>query len=208
MRTPRTCRPLVAIDSAAASRAPVDRELVALVREPWTLRVGRVPLLIRPSSTRDLAALARMHRRCSARSLLDRYRSGGRAPAVAALDRLLRSPESYVAATPDGEVVATAALTPDTGHGPFCITAGLLVEDAWQRLGIGAELSTHLAGVAHLLGYRELIAYPATAMAAAQRLLVEIGRTRVVPDVEAHLHTFLSEAAGLGVGAVRQRLAG
>ncbi|MBN9619760.1 MAG: hypothetical protein J0H43_08520, partial [Actinobacteria bacterium] len=63
-----------------------------LVDEAWTLRVGRHPLLVRPSGVRDLPGLARMHGRCSARSLLDRYRTGGRPPTVAALDLALRRP--------------------------------------------------------------------------------------------------------------------
>jgi len=65
-----------------------------------------------------------------------------------------------------------------------------------------------MAGLAQARGFHELIAYPATAMAAAQRLMVEVGRTRIVPDVDAHLHTYLPESAALGLGSVRQRLAG
>jgi GNAT superfamily N-acetyltransferase len=191
-----------------AVRTADDADLADLVRQPWTLRVGRHPLTVRPSTARDLAAVARMHRRCSARSLLDRYRCGGRPPAVAALDRALRRPYSIVAALPTGEVVARGSLEPDGVHGEYCIQVGLLVEDRWQRLGIGSELMCHLAGVAQVAGYHELIAYPATAVHAAQRLMIEVGRTRMVPDAEAHLHTYLSESSGLGLGSVRQRLAG
>jgi GNAT superfamily N-acetyltransferase len=149
-----------------------------------------------------------MHARCSARSLLDRYRAGGRPPAVIALDYALRSRHSYVAIGSDGEVRATATLASDGVHNARCAEVGLLVEDRWQRLGMGSELLGHLAGVAHASGCHELIAYPATATAAAQRLMVEIGRTRVVPDVDLHLHTYLPETATLGLGSVRQRLAG
>lgn len=46
------------------------------------------------------------------------------------------------------------------------------------------------------------------AVAAAQRLMVEVGRTRMVPDIDMHLHTYLPDSARLGLGAVRQRLAG
>ena len=50
-------------------------------------------------------------------------------------------------------------------------------------------------------GYSELIVYPATSVGAVQRLLVEVGHTRVVPHpARAHLHTFLPESAGLGLG--------
>jgi GNAT superfamily N-acetyltransferase len=149
-----------------------------------------------------------MHSRCSARSLLDRYRSGGRPPAVAALDHTLRSPHSVVVVTTEGDVIATGSLMRDRTHNHFCAEVGLLVEDRWQQLGIGSELITHLAGVAQVVGYQELIAYPATAVAAVQRLMLDVGRTRQVPDVEVHLHTYLPNSATLGLGSVRQRLAG
>jgi GNAT superfamily N-acetyltransferase len=191
----------------ARMRTP-DGGLQLLVQEPWVLRVGVTPLLVRPATPRDLAAVARMHARCTPRSLLDRYRAGGRPPAVIAVDRLLRQPGTVVAATPHGEVVATAALDRDHRHNPFCAEVGLLVEDTWQRLGIGTELLCHVAGTAAASGYRELIAYPATATEAAERLLHGVGRTRSVADGEPHLHTYLPESATLGLGAVRRRLAG
>jgi GNAT superfamily N-acetyltransferase len=211
MRTPTSCvRPVSAGDPGdpGTVRTAEDHHLTALVRQPWTLRVGRHPLLVRPSTARDLAAVAQMHSRCTARSLLDRYRSGGRPPAVAAIDHALRRPYSIVAVTTSGEIVAMGALHRDRTHNAFCAEVGLLVEDRWQRLGIGGELTSHLAGVAQVAGYHELIAYPATAVAAAQRLMIEVGRTRMVPDVDTHLHTYLSESATLGLGSVRQRLAG
>jgi GNAT superfamily N-acetyltransferase len=180
----------------------------SLVRVPWTLRVGREILLVRPGTGRDLEAVARMHARCSARSLLDRYRSGGRAPAVLAMDALLRRPYTVVVVTATGDVVAVGTLQDDRQHDERCAEAGLLVEDRWQRLGIGSDVLGHLACTAHAAGYRELIAYPGTAVQAAQRLMIEVGVTRMVPDAPAHLHTYLSDAARLGIGSVRQRLAG
>lgn len=201
-------RPVLVGDPAEPPRTEVV-ELADLSRRPWTLRVGNQPMIVRPSTARDIAAVAQMHRRCSARSLLDRYRSGGRAPAVAALDWSLRNPFSFVTETTDGSVVATVSVRRDPAHSYLCAEAQLLVEDGWQRMGIGSELMTHIAGVAQVAGYNELIAYPATAVPAAQRLMIEIGRTRMVPDTtNAHLHTYLPESATLGLGSVRQRLAG
>jgi GNAT superfamily N-acetyltransferase len=208
MRSTTSCRPAPPKVEPLTPRPAADRDLLALAREPWVLRVGHMPLLVRPSTARDLAAVAQMHGRCSPRALLDRYRAGGRPPAVAAVDRLLRAPDTVVAATPEGEVVAKGTLARDRTHNHLCAEVGLLVEDRWQRLGIGAELMSHMAGLAQAAGYHELIAYPATAMGAAQRLMLEIGRTRVVPDVEMHLHTYLPDSAALGLGSVRQRLAG
>jgi hypothetical protein len=208
MPSPVTCRPSRPTVEPLTARRTTDRELLALARAPWTLRVGRTPLLIRPSTPRDLAAVAQMHGRCSPRSLLDRFRFGGRPPAVATVDRMLRRPDTVIATTAEGEVVAVATLSRDPDHNHFCAELGLLVEDRWQHLGIGAELAGHMAGVAQATGYHEVIAYPATRMAAAQRLMLEIGRTRIVPDVDVHLHTYLPETATLGLGSVRQRLAG
>lgn len=149
-----------------------------------------------------------MHRRCSARSLLDRYRAGGRPPAVIAMDRQLRAPLTFVAETMHGAIVAIGALTPDPQHADGAVEIAVLVEDSWQRLGIATELMSHLAGAAQVAGYSELIAYPGTEVAAAQRLMIGVGRTRMVPDDDMHLHTYLPDNAMLGLGAVRARLVG
>jgi GNAT superfamily N-acetyltransferase len=184
-------------------------ELVELARAPWTTRIGFQPILIRPSSAWDLAAVAQMHTRCSPRSLLDRYRHGGRPPAVGAVDRALRNPLSFVALTRQGDVVAVGSLARDPHHAATCAEVGVLVEDSWQKRGLGSELTAHLAGAAQVAGFTELIAYPATAVPAVQRLMLEIGRTRVVPQSgDMHLHTYLAEGATLGLGSVRERLAG
>jgi GNAT superfamily N-acetyltransferase len=199
-----TCTPHASIGRPMPA---VDSTLAALIEQSWILRVGQRRLLVRPSTTRDLPAIARLHGRCSARSLLNRYRRGGQPPTVAVLDATLRQPYGIVAATADGELVATGTLASDGTHNRFCVEVGVLVEDRWQRLGIGSELVSHLAGVAQATGSRELIAYPATALGPVQRLMVGVGRTRHVPDPQPHLHTRLSDAAALGIGSVRQRLA-
>lgn len=178
-----------------------------LIREPWVLWVGHRRFLVRPTRRADLAAVAWMHRRCSARSLLDRYRRGGCAPTVAALDVELRNPYGVLAVGTDGEVVAVGAVRRDPTHGRRCAEIGVLVEDRWQRRGIGTDLAEHLAGVAYVTGVHELIAYPATSPVKAQRLMTEIGRSRLVREPELHVHTVLSRSAELGLGAVRQRLA-
>jgi GNAT superfamily N-acetyltransferase len=184
-------------------------ELLDLARQSWTTRIGYKPILVRQSTPWDLTAVAKMHGRCSPRSLLDRYRAGGRPPAVIAIDRALRKPFSVVALAPDSSVVAVASIAPDPLHSPLCAELSILVEDGWQRRGLGSELTAHLAGVAQVAGFTELIAYPATAVSTVQRLMVEVGRTRAVPEAgDMHLHTYLTEGATLGLGSVRERLAG
>lgn len=203
-----TCMRSVPTGDQLEPSRPELTDLLEIATQPWSFRIGLQPLMVRPSHPRDLAAVAQMHRRCSARSLLDRYRAGGRAPTAVALDRELREEQSVVVLRPGGQVVATGLLRRDPHHGYRCAELGVLVEDAWQKRGIGADLVTHLAGVAQVAGYNELIAYPATALPAAQRLMTEVGRTRMVPGTDAHMHTYLPESATLGLGSIRQRLAG
>jgi predicted N-acetyltransferase YhbS len=182
--------------------------LVPLVNRPWSLRVGSMQLTIRPGSPQDLEALAKMHARCSARSLLDRYRTGGRGPSVTALHRQLRRPLSFVAATERGAILGFAVAAIDVNHGRDSANVGLIVEDEWQGLGIGRELVAHLAGAAAVSGYTQLVAYTATSPVPMQRVLVDVGHTRFIPDAtHPHLHALLSESAALGIGAVRERMA-
>ncbi len=182
---------------------------VAILDEPWKLRADDTELLVRASASRDLAAVAIMHRRCSARSLLGRYRLGGQAPAVVALDRQLRAPLSYVVVAPGdvgvpGAVIAAAVVEPDADHGRGAARLGVLVEDSWQRLGIGRELVRHLAGSAALAGYTQLISYSGTGTSVAQRMLIRVGATRYVLDDDGgHLHTHLPTRAVEGLGPIR-----
>jgi GNAT superfamily N-acetyltransferase len=182
--------------------------LVGLVRQPWLVRVGSASILIRGARPRDLAAVAEMHGRCSPQSLLNRYRAGGQRPAVAALEKQLREPLSFVAATYGRTIVGVAVTSADPQHGRDAAEVGLLVEDAWQGWRLGRELMSHLAGASLVAGYTELIAYPATSTVIAQRLMVDVGHTRVVADpAGTHLHTYLSEPVVLGLGPVREQLA-
>jgi GNAT superfamily N-acetyltransferase len=156
----------------------------------------------------DLYPVARMHTNCSPETLLNRYRAGGRGPAIAALERLLHQPLVYLAVTFESEVAAIATVTVDPAHDPDSAEVGILVADAWQRRGIGRELMSHVAGAALVCGYTELVAYTGTSTAAVRRLMTEVGHTRMVPDFRyPHLHTFIPESATLGLGAVRERLA-
>src|SRR6266545_7468270 len=116
--------------------APRHSGLIGMIDQPWAVRVGRTSVLIRGARPRDLAEVAAMHGRCSPQSILNRYRAGGRRPAVAALQLQLRQPLSLVATTYDGAVVATAVAEADGLHGRDAAAAGLLVEDAWQGQGL------------------------------------------------------------------------
>src|SRR5438445_4300379 len=139
MRTvPTTCTRRPNPNEPEHQRTQIS-ELADLARQPWTARLSYRPsdtVYIRPTTAWDLPAVARMHTRCSARSLLDRYRSGGRGPAIGAIDRALRNPLSFVAYSRTGDAIATATLRRDPRHSATCAEIGVLVEDAWQRRGL------------------------------------------------------------------------
>ena len=78
----------------------------------------------------------------------------------------------------------------------------MLVEDQWQRLGVGRALLRHCAAVAALSGYRQLISYPGTTAGTVQRMMAGVGTTRLMTDVTRHLHTALSERTKLGLGTL------
>jgi GNAT superfamily N-acetyltransferase len=179
-----------------------DRAILDRVRAPWLLYVDGAALTVRGARAQDLPGVALMHGRCSAKSLLDRYRTGGRAPAVMVLDRQLRDPMSFVVTTENGRVVALARVAVDGLHNFGSGELSVLVEDQWQRLGVGRALLRHCAAAAALAGYRQLITYPGTTAGAVQRLMARVGTTRLILDGQRHLHTALSEQARLGLGTL------
>src|SRR4051812_27365631 len=81
------------------------------VRAPKPLYVDGTFLTVRGARPSDLPGAALMHGRCSPKTLLDRYRTGGRSPAVLALDKHLREPLSFVVTTDEGRIVALAKLS-------------------------------------------------------------------------------------------------
>ena len=170
------------------------------VRAPWILYLDGAVLTVRGAGPHDLPGVALMHGRCSAKSLLDRYRAGGRAAAIIVLDRQVRDPLSFVVTTDNGRVVALARVAQDATHGFGSGEISLLVEDDWQRIGIGRTLLRHVAAAAALSNYRQLISYPGTTASTVQRLMSSIGTTRLMTDGQRHLHTALPENAKLGLG--------
>ena len=172
------------------------------VRAPWLLPVDGTILTVRGAGPQDLPGVALMHSRCSAKTLLDRYRTGGRAPGVIILDRQLREALSYVVTTEEGRIIATAQVSADTAHPIGSAEISMLVEDQWQTLGIGRGVLRHCAAAASSSGYRQLIAYPGTTPGVIQRLMLGVGTTRVVAEPQRHLHTSLPASAQYGLGNV------
>ncbi len=200
----RSSRPL-AVDSRSA---------VALARRPWRLTCEGAELRVRGAVPADLPHVARTHGRCSADTLLQRYLVGGRPPSLATVTAMLAEPLVLVAQAPDGEVVAfaTALSSPmRAGAEPVpsrALSFGLLVEDAWQRRGIGRALAAHVGASAHLLGVRELVADTASTVLPLRRVLDAVGPTRGSrSESGSRLHTRLDMSALSGLGSLRDVLA-
>ncbi|WP_143467169.1 GNAT family N-acetyltransferase [Lentzea kentuckyensis] len=117
-----------------------------------------VALVLRPGTGEDEDAVAGLHTRCSMKTLFNRYHSGMRTVPRRWLHRLLNPPRgTTILAQCADQVVALGQLI-HTGT-PDCAEVSLLVEDAWQRRGVGAALLGALASDARAAGYTELVAW-------------------------------------------------
>jgi GNAT superfamily N-acetyltransferase len=112
------------------------------------------PPVVRLATFDDTAALVRMHARCSADSVYRRY-----ATPLARIDerfarRLLLAGNGALVATVRDEVVGIASIS-------TCEAAiaevSLLVEDGWQRNGLGTQLLTGAARLARGQGAHEVV---------------------------------------------------
>ncbi|MGI5153154.1 GNAT family N-acetyltransferase [Plantactinospora sp. CA-294935] len=130
-------------------------------------------LTVRPAVPDDLPAVLSMQHRCTARSLLRRYPGRGAAPPER-LRRLLSPAHgvTLLALTGGGDgqperVVAMANLAPEG----VLAELGLLVEDGWQRRGLGAALLRRLVGYGARAGYAALLAHTPADNVAVLRIL-------------------------------------
>jgi GNAT superfamily N-acetyltransferase len=115
-------------------------------------------VVLRRGTPQDADAVARLHTRCSARTLFARYHAGIRTMPRRLLYRLLTPPRgSTVLALCGAEVVALAQLIRTTS--PDEAEISILVEDEWQRRGLGTAMIRRLASVARAAGHRDLIAW-------------------------------------------------
>ncbi|WP_211239339.1 GNAT family N-acetyltransferase [Actinokineospora inagensis] len=114
-------------------------------------------ITLRLGTTADTDAVGALHARCSAQTLFTRYHAGlGKIP-PRWLTRLLQPPNgTTVVAACGSEVVAIAQLIP-TGRAEAEVA--VLVEDGWQRRGLGTALIRRLAADARATGHQRLIAW-------------------------------------------------
>jgi predicted N-acetyltransferase YhbS len=121
---------------------------------------ARSGVVLRPGTLADASAVVAMHARCSADTVHRRYHAP--MPRVSArFARSLLAPAEGLSlvATVGSEVVAIGMLAPDPTEpdtGARSFEAGLMVEDQWQRQGLGSTLLHELAVAAAHSGGEEL----------------------------------------------------
>jgi GNAT superfamily N-acetyltransferase len=135
-------------------------------------------LLIRPAVADDVEAVRQLHARSSATSRQCRYLSGTQVPGEARLRRLLE-PDGGVTllamhhdpATGEEQAIAMANLLAEGDLGEVAV----LVEDVWQRRGIGTALLRRLVAYARRSGFAALVAHTGADNVAMLRTLRRIG---------------------------------
>ena len=154
-------RALVELDARLGSRVPRGQDVL-------TLPEGN-DITVRRADTGDLVAAREMHERCSTRTLGMRYH-GPVGDADRYLNHLLspRFGRTLAVQTPSGRIVGLGHLLWDGDE----TEVALLVEDEWQRRGIGAELLGRLVAMAVEAGCESVYAVTQssnTGMVAAMR---------------------------------------
>ncbi|MFF6915048.1 GNAT family N-acetyltransferase [Streptomyces sp. NPDC012466] len=154
-------RALVELDARLGPRLPHGRDEL-------TLAEGS-DITVRRADTRDLEAARAMHERCSPHTLKLRYHGPVR-DADRYLNHLLgpRHGRTLAVQTASGRIVGLGHLLWDGDE----TEVALLVEDAWQRRGIGAQLLGRLVGMAAEAGCSSVYAVTQasnTGMVAAMR---------------------------------------
>ncbi|MFJ1757806.1 GNAT family N-acetyltransferase [Kitasatospora sp. NPDC088134] len=130
-------RALVELDTVLGPRVP---QVAARISRP-----AGDDLTVRRATPADKAAAVAMHARCSPESLRRRYHGPVR-DADRYLDHLLdpRHGQTLAVETVQGRLVALAHLMWDDEGAEIA----LLVEDAWQRRGLGVDLVRRMAALA------------------------------------------------------------
>jgi GNAT superfamily N-acetyltransferase len=146
-------RALVELDAQLGPRVPEDRDTLRVSgeRPPHAMR----EIAVRRADPGDRAAAAAMHERCSSHTLRQRYHGP-----VGDVDRYLahlldpRHGQTLAVESEDGTIVALAHLLWDDDAAEIAV----LVEDAWQRHGIGGALVQRLTELARTAGVDEVYA--------------------------------------------------
>jgi GNAT superfamily N-acetyltransferase len=188
---------LLALAHAAASRA---RPATAIV----VLPEGR-ELTVRRAGPDDLPAVRAMHARCSPETLHRRYLSGTAGPSDAQLARLLSPPRgcALVVEAPGAFADRVVGLANLVGEGLQAELA-LLVEDGWQRRGIGTALLRRAASIATQEGFEALVIHAQAQNTAMRRTLRRLAGPHHT-DIDAGVLTVTVRLAGHPAPSVNAR---
>jgi ribosomal protein S18 acetylase RimI-like enzyme len=152
----RLCREVPFTDTEVARAGELRR--LALRRVPTDLPVPTDPdtVVTRRAEARAVDALIAMHGRCSAETLLRRYR----VPTPRVSPRLARSllepADGLSLVMTSGQQVVAVGMLAWGSAGP---ELGLMVEDRWQRHGLGTRLLRRLAVEAASRGVTSLVCH-------------------------------------------------
>lgn len=152
------------------------RRVRTAVEDRTVRTAGGADLSLRQVREADAPALGELHRRCSAETVRNRYLTGMSEPSPRVL-RVFCDPGRglTLAVRPLGEQdpVALGHLmyTPDPGVGEIAF----LVEDAWQRRGVGTALARVLTDVAVDWGLAEVRAETTLANTGMMRVMGRMG---------------------------------
>jgi RimJ/RimL family protein N-acetyltransferase len=138
-------------------------------------------LLIRPAIGDDLDGVRRLHARSSEKSRRRRYLGGVPVPGDARLRQLLEPVGGLTLlalSQDDGSVVAMANLLAEGDLGEVAV----LVQDAWQRRGIGTALLRRLMAYAERSRFAALVAHIGADNVAMMRTLRRLGAGEIECD--------------------------
>ncbi|MFD2473936.1 GNAT family N-acetyltransferase [Amycolatopsis silviterrae] len=191
---------------AELAQAAAFLELLAVARQnlagPVVLdRPDGAAVVLRLGTPRDVDAVGAVHLRCSAKTLFNRYHTGLRTVPRKWLHRLLMPPRgSSVLAVCGRDVIGFGQLIPQRDG---TAEVSLLVEDAWQRQGIGTALLARLVALAGVDGITELTAVRLPGNDAMTRTAARAGLyVESSPDDGTVLRLFAGAAARMPWNAV------
>ncbi|MDP9822163.1 GNAT family N-acetyltransferase [Nocardioides massiliensis] len=197
---------------AAALAAVADAAEAVRTPDPVPGEVDAARLVLRAATLADHPALQRMHARCSARTVYHRYG----VPLLRLTDRLARHLTGgdavlAVVAEPDGseEVVGIVQVVRRGGGTTPELT--VLVEDEWQRRGVGTRLTRAALAQLGTEGYREVVLRGQVDNPGLVPLVTRLGvrvRVRVAGDDVTVLLGIAGEVERLGTPASQDLVRG
>ncbi|HVW45374.1 MAG TPA: GNAT family N-acetyltransferase [Amycolatopsis sp.] len=156
------------------------------------------PVVLRLGQPGDADAVLALHNRCSRDTLFQRYHTGLRTMPRRWMHRLLMPPRGQsLLAVCGREVIGFGQLI--SGGSGVIAEISLLVEDAWQRKGVGTALLARLAAIAAKRGHRSLMAVSLPGRDEVYRTALRAGLDPDYPEEEGLLRIGIPAGAGTRV---------